>query len=570
MATIKKKSKKSTIIIVSVVLAVVIIGAVAAGIAIKNKVPEVKLTTISTSDIHESVSATGTVASGSSKEYKVDAVATVKEVFVKPGDEVKEGDRLATFDTSTLNGEISKLQATYNNARASYNEAVKDQKDANAKIRAVEKQITALENQLENLPDTVPVVTTRRPSPTVTVPSTEDTSSSEEDTSREPIITIPSTSETEPVSYPATMEGLVDALTDLVNTINRVAADIESTNALIQIVMETIVEEINNGNLSSDAIAEKVAEAVTKAIQDGIVDVIESGAAADMIEAAVKAVDWKGVASAIMNSNSAQGASLELQITALTAQKELYGIMASDSTVKAKKEVMSTAKSALDTLKETSNELEAGWVATFDGTITACDLVPGTQASIISGGITLENMDSMVVTVSLNEYDIHKIKVGMPAKITTAYGSYTGEVTAKAPTATGGSSGSILDSVGSMAGISGLSSLTASGAGVDVQVRIDNPDENIIIGFDADVEIEAGSYIGITVVPIESIILEKTGTYVYLYNEEKKEVTKTPIETGAVSDTYYQVTSGISVGDQIVSAPSTEFKEDTFNVKIAK
>ena len=65
MATIKKKSKKSTIIIVSVVLAVVIIGAVAAGIAIKNKVPEVKLTTISTSDIHESVSATGTVASGS-------------------------------------------------------------------------------------------------------------------------------------------------------------------------------------------------------------------------------------------------------------------------------------------------------------------------------------------------------------------------------------------------------------------------------------------------------------------------------------------------------------------------
>lgn len=568
MATIKKKSKKTTIIIVSVVLAIVIIGAVIAGIAIKNKAPEVKLATVSTNDIYESVSATGTVTSGSSKEYKVDAVATVKEVFVKPGDEVKEGDRLATFDTSTLNGEISKLQATYNNARASYNEAVKDQKDANAKIRAVEKQIDALEEQLENLPDTVPVVTTRRPAPSITVPSTEETS--EEDTTREPIITMPSTSETEPVSYPATMEGLIAALTDLVNTINRVAADIESTNTLIQIVMETIMEEINNGNLSSDAIAEKVAQAVTKAIQDGIVDVIESGAAADMIEAAVKAVDWKGVASAIMNSNSAQGASLELQITALTAQKELFGIMASDSTVKAKREVMTTAKSALDALKETSAELEAGWVATFDGTITACDLVPGTQASIISGGITLENMDSMVVTVSLNEYDIHKIKVGMPATITTAYGSYTGEVTAKAPTATGGDSGSILDSVGSMAGISGLSSLTASGAGVDVQVRIDNPDENIIIGFDADVEIEAGSYLGVVVVPIESIVLEKTGTYVYLYNEEEKEVTKTQIETGAVSDTYYQVTSGLSAGDQIVSAPSSEFKEDTFKVKIAK
>lgn len=570
MATIKKKSKKTTIIIVSVVLAVVIIGAVIAGIAIKNKAPEVKLTTISTDDIHESVSATGTVTAGSSKEYKVDAVATVKEVFVQTGDEVKEGDKLATFDTSTLNGEISKLQATYNNARASYNEAVKDQKDANAKISAVDKQINALEEQLENLPDSTPVVTTRRPtSAPTTEPTTEETSS-EEDTSNEPIITIPSTSETETVSYPATMEGLVAALTDLVNTINRVAADVESTNALVRVVMETIAQEINNGNLSSDAIAEKVAKAVVKAIEDGFADVIESGAAADMIEAAVRAVDWKGVVSAIMNSNSAQGASLELQITALTAQKELYGILASDSTVNAKREVMTTAKSALDTLKQTSAELEAGWVATFDGTITACDLVPGTQASVISGGITLENMDSMVVTVSLNEYDIHKVKVGMPAKITTAYGSYTGEVTAKAPTATGGSSGSILDSVGSMAGISGLSSLTASGAGVDVQVRIDSPDENIIIGFDADVEIEAGSHLGITVVPIESIVLEKTGTFVYLYNEEEKEVTKTRIETGAVSDTYYEVTSGLSTGDRIVSAPSSEFKEDTFKVKIAK
>lgn len=566
MATIKKKSKKTTIIIVAVVLAIVIIAAVAAGIAIKNRAPQVTLSTIGTSDIYESVSATGAVTAGSTKEYKVGAVATVKEVFVNVGDEVKEGDKLATFDTSTLNGEISKLQSTYNDSKAGYNEAVAAQKEAKAKAAAADKQIAVLENQLENLPASKPVVitTTKRPETTK-----KEEPSSEESTSREPV-TLPSTSESETVTYPATFEGLVQAVTDLANTINRVAADVESTNELVRIVMSTIVEEINNGNLSSDAIAEKVGKAVADAIQQGIVDVVESGAAAEMIETAVKAVDWKGVAAAITNSNSVQGASLELQITALTAQKELYGIMASDSTVKAKKEIMDTAKSALDTLKDTSAELEAGWVATFDGTITACDLVPGAQASVISGGITLENMDSMVVTVSLNEYDIHKVKVGMPAKITTAYGSYTGEVISKAPTATGGSSGSILDSVGSMAGISGLSSLTASGAGVDVQVRIDSPDENIIIGFDADVEIQAGSYIGVTVVPIESIVLEKTGTYVYLYNAEEKEVTKTQIETGAVSDTYYQVTSGITTGDQIVSTPSSDFKEDTFKVNVAK
>ena len=47
---------------------------------------------------------------------------------------------------------------------------------------------------------------------------------------------------------------------------------------------------------------------------------------------------------------------------------------------------------------------------------------------------------------------------------------------------------------------------------------------------------------GVTVVPIESITLEKTGSYVYLYNEEDKTVTKTEIKTGAISDTAYEVT----------------------------
>ena len=119
-----------------------------------------------------------------------------------------------------------------------------------------------------------------------------------------------------------------------------------------------------------------------------------------------------------------------------------------------------------------------------------------------------------------------------------------------------------------MAGISGLSSLTASGAGVEVQVGVNNPDDNIIVGFDADVEIGVGDYQGIITVPIESIVLEKTGTYVYLYNEEEGTVTKTLIETGAVSDSVYEVRSGLKTGDKIVATPTSDYEEDTFEVKV--
>ena len=179
-------------------------------------------------------------------------------------------------------------------------------------------------------------------------------------------------------------------------------------------------------------------------------------------------------------------------------------------------------------------------------------------------------MDQMVATISLGEYDVHKVKVGMKATIKTAYGSYTGEVATIAPTATGGSEGSVLDSVGSMAGISGLSSLTSSGAGVECTVTIDNPDENIIIGFDADVKIVTGTYTNVPAVPIESIVLAKDGTYVYLYDEEEGIVTKTAITTGAISDSAYEIKSGINVGDKIVATPSSDYKEDTFKVIIPK
>ena len=109
---------------------------------------------------------------------------------------------------------------------------------------------------------------------------------------------------------------------------------------------------------------------------------------------------------------------------------------------------------------------------------------------------------------------------------------------------------------------------TNSGAGVECTIEIKNPDENIIAGFDADVEIQTGQYLGVTVVPIESITLEKTGSYVYLYNDKDKTVTKTEIKTGAISDTAYEVTSGLKPGDRIVASPKTDYKEDTFKVKV--
>lgn len=570
MATVKKSNKKKIIAAISIVLVIAIIGTVI-GVSAKSKKKEtVSLTTIGTGEISESVSATGKVSAGTTKEYKVGAVATVKEVFVKVGDKVSAGDKLATFDTSTLDSQRKQLSGTYQQAKKSYKQSVSDQKtakenlaDVNSKIEDAQKQLEKLEREAvtqatSRVTITFPTTTTTT-RPTTTRPTTASTSAT-------------TTTTTEPVTYPATVEGLVQALTDLVNTLNRLSNDIETTNALVRVVMQEIANQLENGNLDPERIAQAVGDAVAKAIKEGIIDetklIIESGVLVDMIETAVKNIDWAAVGSSIASSPNVQVATAQINLAALYAQQKVFQLEASDDTVFAKKQVMDSAKSALDAIDEANAELVAGWTAAFDGTITACDIYPGETTSLLASGITLENLDSMVVTLSLGEYDIHKVKVGMPATINSAYGTYSGEIISKAPVATGGSSGSMLDTVGSMAGISGLSSLTSSGAGVEVQVSVNDPDENIIAGFDADVTIAVGDHQNIVTVPIESIVLQKTGTYVYLYNEKDKTVSKTLIETGAVSDSAYEVKSGIKAGDKIVSTPSSDYKEDTFEVKV--
>lgn len=679
MATVKK-SKKKVIVPICIVLVIAIIAGAIFGVVKSKSGEEVTLYTIATDDIHETVSLTGDVSSGAKREYKVGTVATVKEVFVSVGDEVKQGDVLATFDTSSLDAQVASLQSAYDDARDSYNDAVETQKSAKEKANSINKEISKLESRINKLekqvnkttkaktttkkattaattaPSTtskgqqilssaLATTTTKPATTTTTAPSTtvDDgspkyavnasaypnglagtvtgggvfpqtqkttlkatpnngyiffgwyTSNSAILAGEDPV----STSHTIEVSYTnkavlnyyavfvensttsgseesttasASVDDIVSTLKTLNDNIASITNDVQTMTALTQVVATSISNAISSGQLNSQTIAKLVGEDVKKAIHQGIVDstklLVEEDVAVRMIQSAVSSIDFAALAKGVADSDNAKLTGAQIQLASLYAQYEIYNTQSKDTVTDAQKRAVDASKLALDTMKEQQTALAEGWKADFDGVITAVDITPGASTTMVSSGITLENLGKMVVNVSLGEYDLHKVKLGMKATVTTAYGTYEGEVATIAPTATGGSSSSILDSVGSMAGISGLSSLTDSGAGVECTVTIDNPDENITVGFDADVEIETGVYENVTVVPIESIEMEKNGSYVYVYNEEEGTATKTLIKTGAISDTAYQVTDGLKPGDKIVATPSADYKEDTFKVKV--
>ena len=569
MATVKKSKKNKIIIPIIIVLVIAIAAGSITAVRIKNKTPVVSLTTITTDNIVESVSATGKVSAGTSREYSASTIANCKDVYVKVGDKVKKGDKLATFDTTELDAQIASLKVTYNDAVTAYKSAAKSQKDSKMKLDAVNKKIGPLEKQLKKLEKKLAAQTT------TTAKSTTSASDKNTTVTKKSNKTLGASDPILPTanSYAEDLEEAVKALQDLVTTINSLADDIETTNQITRVVMQTISDELATGNYKPEALAEAVGDAVADALQKGLIDetklLIDSGVLVDTVEAAVAAVNWNEIGSSIAQDDNVQLTSLELQLAALYAEKELFTLGSDLTVVNAQKQVMNTSKSALDSLKKAQQELQAGWVSSISGIVTECNVEKGAQTSALQTGIKIENLKDLVATISLGEYDVHKVSVGMQATIKSAYGSYTGEIISIAPTATGGSSStSILDSVGSMAGVSGLSSLTSQGAGVECVVSINEPDDNIIAGFEANVEIQTGDYSGVPTVPIESIILEKDGTYVYKYDEVEETVTKTKIETGATSDTAYEIKGGLSIGDKIISTPASDYKEDTFKVRV--
>ena len=352
-----------------------------------------------------------------------------------------------------------------------------------------------------NYPSTSAKITKTAKTTTAKAPNTTKTVSENADSSANAVPTLPD--DLDPsipdieltTSSQPTLGSLADAVEELNRTLTKLTNDIATLTQTTQIIATTIVEL--SGSLDNEAIADRIIEKL-----------IESGIAEDVAKQIVEAIDIEEFVKVVANSENAQLTAAQIQLLSLEGQKALFDVQADGTLVNAQKKAVNATKQALDILKEQKQDLSAGWVAAFDGTITAVDVTPDVQTTMLSSGITLENLDSMAVKLSLGEYDLHKVKLGMEATVTTAFGTYKGEVTSIAPTATGGSSGSILDSVGSMAGISGLSSLTDSGAGVECIISIPETDENITAGFDANVEIQTGEYLGVTAVPIGSIKLE--------------------------------------------------------------
>ena len=523
-----KNNKKLIKVIVAVVL---VVAVVAGGIFFvhqktKNRF-EAVIMDVGTSTITQTLSTQGIVESTNRGEFQIFDGVIVKDVYVKLGDKVEEGQLLATFEPGSLNGIVAAKQAEYDTAKINYHNSVNSANEAAAKLPSINAQIAELEKEVERLSQAAEN-------------ESSDVSSNENENVPDWINGI----DYERLAKVLGNNYTVDELRDYFIKLSKRGADRKTISDFINSLNSGYAFDISSMLGASSAEAELMSAQMSLMTLKAQKTLFETQSK-NMLESTYKS---------LMDS-----AQISLDSTKAAVKKLADGWYAEGSGVVSELNIV--AGQAFVAPQSSGSGLDMSSIMGLLSGGTSVDV--GSLLSSFSGssssnsiGLAVEYYDSFVASFSLGKFDILDVQVGQKAKIHSLGHELEGEVIYISPVATNSSS---LD-IGSMLGSMGGNSSVASNS-IPAKVLIKNPDESIIIGIDVDIDIELDAVDKAVVVPIEAVETDDTGSYIYKFNEKEQTVTRVAVELGLATDTQYQVISGCTEGDKIVQNPATALKE---------
>ena len=455
----------------------------------------------------------GTVESGVSENFTAIEGVVVEEVLVNVGDKVNKGDLLATFNVSGASKYLASAEKEYNDAFKDYNDA-KNTSDSNAKrknvlnneIAKIKGQISAKEKEIQELENEINSAT----------------------------------QETEMTTIP---QEQIDAIA---LQMAQNGATQEEIDAFVASASQTQIPVVSNDNAKQEELMRKNLEL----------------------------------------------AQLNSELSSLQAENAVLASGNNESMLEALKTVADAKKATYDNVKEIYNKMKNGWYAENDGIVTVVNIragekftpvadknssidlsallgdnannelitsLMGNSVSVPTGtGITLESYEDMIVSVTVGKSDLLKIKVGMEAIVTSLDSEYEAEVIYVGATAVDNSNSLDLNSLTSslMGGAGGAN-------GALVKIKIHNPDEKVVIGFDVDIKIKLQTVENVLKVPVESVIYNNGKYFVFIFDEEEGTATKREIAKGTLDDTSYEIVSGLAVGETVIKSPDPNMVDGT-------
>ena len=506
---------KNKYVIIAVI--VVIVGVIVY-FRTRSSAPSFETAKVALGDVVETVSVTGTVTPINKADLSFEKSGVITAIDVKVGDQVKQGDPIASLDTASDQAAVDSAEATLADMERSLTpEELAVQKATvssaetalasaqSSAVNASHDALTAAQSAVFNDTDTFFSYPQTNPSFTIPVSSlTSETTVNNMDSERG------SVSQT----FASWSNDLVSDATSTAATNNAAGllSDTQNYLATIKLFMTDLAGIIDNLNPGNSGLSQAVIAS----------DVVTMNAALSAVNGAIDSVT--AAETALSNASSSLGQAKS------DYQLKLAGNSADSIAAQAAKVTGAQAALAEDIL-----------IAPTDGLITVVTPTVGEFATPGTPLFSIQSNDGYEVDAYVAEADIAKVAVGDQSSTTLdAYGSdvnFEASVTAIDPAET------VLEGVPTY----------------KVTLMFNQNDPRIRSGMTANLEILTHEADNVLSVPTRAVIDNNGSKTVRVVNADGKTYTTVPVTVGLKgSDGTTEITSGLTAGQTVVTYLGTD------------
>jgi len=458
------------------------------------------VTTVTRGSIEETVSATGNVSAERQVALPFGSSGEIAEVLVTEGQAVKAGDLLAQLDTTSLEWQIARAQASLDTARARLAQAQKPptEKELASAQAALDSAIAGYEKVQEGA-------------------GAEDLASAQ------------AALDSAVATYDKIKAGPTKA------ELAAARAQLDSARAAVQQAQasyDRIKDRPNAAmlpeslNLQNATISLQQAQANYDAQADRPTRSELASARAQVAQAAAQLAALQGrPAASELASAAAQVAQAEATLAQVQGRPNPEDVAVLQAQV----------QEATIALAQTESQLEdAAITAPFDGTILAVQVREGEWASPGAPAIVLAFTDSLILQVNVDEVDVAGLAEGQAAHL---------------------SFGAIEDAevAGTVSFVAPSSTSVGGAVAYAVEIRFDPGEYPIRLGMTADVDIVANSAADALLVPNRAIEADREAGRYYVTRQKALGATeRLEIRIGMRDQVNTQILEGVEEGDKLV------------------
>lgn len=471
----------------------------------------VRTLTLQKGTLDASISASGTVESSDVSNVTTELKYTVKSVNVQVGDTVNEGDVICTLDTEDLEKSIAKMKESLAEAKE---KALKNYQNAQKSLSDAEKSVTEAYDAKED----------KR--------SARDSAKSAYESAEAQVKSYQSAYDAANAELLTKLNAKQDA-DAAVAKYDAKATELKTMDpTMTDEALKTAVEAAT-GIVRAEAVAAQTQAEDNYKTAEANLNIAQSN-----LQTAKSSTNYDARQAAY---SQAQSAYEQAKATYEQAQKTAETAESSrDDALEAYNKAGES-----DELEDLQQQLEKCTLkAETSGKVTA---VNATVGSAVNGtAATIQNTEKLKVAISIAEYDIEKVKVGMKAIITSDVmdGEVSGTLTQISPTASGGGS---------------------SSSGFAAEVTVNNENSGLLVGTNAKVKIILSTTENVFTVPLDAIGTQEDGSsvvYVKTGEDADGQPTFEPVTVtvGATND-YYAEISGAELSEGMVVRAAADEKE---------